>query len=47
MKMLTYGANTMREIDEFVSANGISKEMIVNIMQTNDGTFMISYFSKD
>ena len=47
MKMLTHAANKMREIEEFINANNIPKEHIVNIFQSQDGTFMVIYFGED
>ena len=47
MKMLTHAANDMREITKFINANNIPKEHIVNIFQSNDGTFMVVYFSEE
>ena len=47
MKMLTHAANKMREIEEFINENAIPKERIVNIFQSNDGTYMVIYFVED
>ena len=47
MRMLTYAANKMREIDDFVNQNGIPKDNIVDIFQGSDGMFYISYFVED
>ena len=47
MRMLTHAANDMREITTFINENSIPKERIVNIFQSNDGTFMVIYFVED
>ena len=45
--MLTHAANQMREIEDFINANSIPKEHIVNIFQSQDGTFMVVYFVEE
>lgn len=47
MKMQTYIANTQRGITDFVNANGISKEMIINIFQSKEGEYILNYFVED
>ena len=43
MEMETYCANSMREITDYINANGIQKDQIVNIMQA-DGIFTVNYY---
>lgn len=44
--MYTHGANSMREIEEFVNANGIEKKNIVDIFQSNSGDFVLVYYAE-
>ena len=46
MKMMTQSANSMRELVDFVNRNGIKKEDVVSMMQTKDGTFLLTYFAE-
>jgi len=46
MKMYSYGANSMRDIETFVNERHINKDAIVSIMQTSDGTFLLTYFGE-
>ena len=47
MKMFTRAANDMREINDFVNAKGISKDQIVEIIQSKDGSYMLVYFAEE
>lgn len=44
--MYTYGANTMRGIEDFVNANGIDRKNIVDIFQSHDGDFVLVYYAE-
>lgn len=44
MEMMSYSANFMRDITDFINAEHITKDRIVNIMQTNEGIFILNYF---
>ena len=46
MKMYSQGFNTMLELNNFVNSKGIKKEDIVNIVQSKDGTFFISWYEE-
>lgn len=46
MRMQTYAANQMREIEDFVNANGIEKKDIVDIFQSKDGDFELVYYAE-
>ena len=45
--MFTQAANDMRGINDFVNAKGISKDQIVEIIQSNDGTYLLVYYAED
>ena len=47
MRMFTEIKNTMREINDFVNAHAIPKEHIVNVFQSNDGTFTLVYYAEE
>lgn len=46
MKMYTFGANQMRDIEDFVNENGIPQENIVDIFQSKDGDFELVYYAE-
>lgn len=45
MKMYTMSFNKMREVEEFINSNGISKENIINVFQLADKTFTVVYYA--
>ena len=47
MKMFTESGNFMRDLVDFVNAKGIKQEQIVSMIQTKDGTFMLTYFAEE
>lgn len=47
MKMETWSANSQREITDFVNEHGITKDMIINIFETSDKTFILNYFTEE
>ena len=47
MKMFTCIKNSMRDINDFVNAHAIPKERIVNIFQSNDGTYTLIYYAEE
>jgi len=47
MRFQTEIANTMREISDFINENHIEKDMIVNIDELKDGTWILNYFVED
>ena len=47
MRMFTHAANDMRAINDFVNEKGISQEQIVEVFQSNDGTYMLVYFAEE
>lgn len=47
MRMFTHAANDMRAINDFVNKNGITKEQIVEVVQSLDGTWMLVYFAEE
>ena len=47
MRMRTKAANDMREINDFVNENGITKEQIVDIFTSREGMFYVTYFAED
>ncbi len=46
MRMETYAANQLRDIEKFVNEHGIEKKDIVDIFQSKDGDFMIVYYAE-
>ena len=46
MKMYTLAANDMREIQAKVNELGLTKDQIVNILQSVDGTYMLIYYGE-
>ena len=46
MKMYTLAANDMREIQSKVNELGLSKDQIVNVLQTADGTYLLVYYGE-
>ena len=46
MKMLTRVHNDMRELTQFVNANDIAKEQIVDIQPRSDGTYLLVYYAE-
>lgn len=47
MKMYTRAFNKMKEANDFVNAQGIDKQNIVNIFQSNDGTYLLIYYAEE
>ena len=47
MRMLTEAANSMRDLQKFINENHIPQERIVNIMETNDGMWIVNYFVEE
>jgi len=47
MKMLTRAFNTTGEMEQFVNANGISKDNIVNVFQRSDKTYQLIYYAEE
>lgn len=47
MKMFTFAANNVREINDFVNDNGIPQENIVSVFPTPEGVYMLIYYSED
>lgn len=46
MKMYTIAANDMRGIQDKVNELGLTKDQIVNILQSADGTFLLIYYGE-
>lgn len=46
MRMQTYAANQMRDIEKFVNENGIDKKNIVDIFQSKEGDFVLVYYAE-
>lgn len=46
MKMYTRAFNQMKELNVFVNENKISKENIVSVLQSNDGTYLLVYYAE-
>ena len=46
MRMCTFAANQMRDIENFVNESGIKKENIVGIFQSKDGDFELVYYAE-
>lgn len=46
MRMCTFAANQMRDIENFVNESGIKKENIVDIFQSKDGDFELVYYAE-
>lgn len=46
MRMRTYAANQLRDIEKFVNEYGIKKEDIVDIFQSKAGDFMLVYYAE-
>lgn len=46
MKMYTRAFNLMKDVNAFVNENKISKENIVNVFQSNDGTYLLIYYAE-
>ena len=46
MRMITFAANQMRDIETEINKQGIQKEQIVNIFQDNDGTYILTYYGE-
>ena len=46
MRMQTFAANQMRDIENFVNESGIKKENIVGIFQSKDGDFELVYYAE-
>lgn len=44
MRMCTFAANQLRDIENFVNENGIKKENIVDIFQSKEGDFELVYY---
>jgi len=47
MNMLVHSENKLRDLEKFANENGITKDRIVNVFQSNDGTFQIIYYNED
>ena len=47
MRMQTEVANSMRDINDFINEKNIPQERIVNIMETNDGMWIVNYFVEE
>lgn len=47
MKMYTRAFNQMKEVNTFVNDEGITKDNIINIFQSNDGTFLLVYYAEE
>ena len=46
MRMCTFAANQLRDIEKFVNENNIDKKDIVDIFQSKDGDFMLVYYAE-
>lgn len=46
MRMYTKAFNKMSELNAFVNANGISKDDIVSVFPSGDGSFLIVYYGE-
>lgn len=44
--MITFAANSMREIEKEINSKGIQKEQIVNIFQDKDSTYLLVYYGE-
>lgn len=47
MKLKTKAFNKIRELNDFTNEQGIEKEDIINIFQSNDGLFILSYYEEE
>ena len=47
MRVYTRIFNKMREVEEFLNSAGIQKENIVNIFQSQDGSFVLVYYGEE
>lgn len=45
--MFTCSKNDMRAINAFVNEHKIPQENIVEILQSNDGTFLLVYYAEE
>ena len=46
MRMITEAFNSMRDLTNFVNDNALDKKDIINILQTKDGLFLLSYYAE-
>lgn len=46
MRMQTFAATYLRDIEKFVNEHGIDKKNIVDIFQSKDGDFMLVYYAE-
>lgn len=46
MKLYTFEANQMRDIEDFVNNNGIDRKDIVEIFQAKDGDYVLVYYAE-
>ena len=46
MRMQTYAANQLRDIENFVNENKIDKKDIVDIFQSKEGDFELVYYAE-
>ena len=46
MKMYTEAFNQMRDLNKFVNDAGILQENIINIFQSKDGLFYLSWYAE-
>lgn len=47
MTLKTIYANTMRELEKEANEKSVHKEDVINVMQSSDGVFMMSYYTED
>lgn len=46
MKMYSRAFNKLRELQTFVNENGIPKENIINIFQSQGGNYILNYYAE-
>lgn len=46
MKLYTFEANQMLEIENFVNEKGIDRKNIVEIFQAKDGDYVLVYYAE-
>lgn len=47
MEMRSIAGNSMREVLQKANSEGIAKDDIINIMQSKDGIFLLTYFAEE
>lgn len=47
MEMRSIAGNTLRDVLNDANAQGIKKEDFINLMQSKDGLFILTYFAEE